>query len=73
MPGVGRHEVNGGTAMNEVKIAAMEEEMDSIHVADTLYWQQGPDQTREARVAYQRRQERLREIRRELADLRFGG
>jgi hypothetical protein len=27
--------------MNEAKIGALGEEMDSIHVADTLYWQQG--------------------------------
>lgn len=57
--------------MNEAKIAALEEEMESIHAADTLYWQQDPNQTREARAEYQRRQERLKEIRRELANLRF--
>ena len=58
--------------MNEAKIAALEEEMESIHAADTLYWQQGTSQTREARVEYQSRQVRLREIRRELAALRLG-
>jgi hypothetical protein len=57
--------------VNEAKIAALEEEMESIHAADTLYWQQGTNQTREARVEYQRRQVRLREIRRELAALRL--
>jgi hypothetical protein len=57
--------------MNEAKIAALEEEMESIHVADTLYWQQGTSQTRKTREEYQRRQVRLREIRLELAALRL--
>ena len=70
-PKVGRHGPKWGRAMNEAKIAALEKEMESIHVADTLYWQQDPNQTREARVEYQRRQDRLKEIRRELADLRL--
>jgi len=57
--------------VNEAKIAALEEEMESIHAADTRYWQESPNQTREARLEYQRRQVRLREIRRELAALRL--
>ena len=57
--------------MNEAKIATLEEEMESIHAADTLYWKQGTSQTREERVEYERRQVRLREIRRELAALRL--
>jgi DNA-binding NarL/FixJ family response regulator len=52
-------------------IAALEEEMESIHAADALYWQQGTSQTSEALVEYQRRQVRLREVRRELAALRL--
>ena len=67
----GHHGPKWVGAMNEAKIAALEEEMDSIHAADTLYWERGPNQTREERVEYQRRQVRLREIRRELAALRL--
>ena len=52
--------------MNEAKIAALEKEMDSIHFADTIYWQRDPHQTRE-----ERRQDRLKEIRREVSDLRL--
>ena len=57
--------------MSEAKIAALEKEMDSIHFADTIYWQREPYQTREERVEYQRRQDRLKEIRREVSDLRL--
>jgi hypothetical protein len=57
--------------VNEAKIAALEEEMELIHAADALYWRQGTSQTSEALVEYQRRQVRLREIRRELAGLRL--
>ena len=67
----GRHGPKWGRAVNEAKIAALEEEMESIHAADTLYWKQGTSQTREERVEYQRRQVRLREIRSELAALRL--
>jgi hypothetical protein len=57
--------------VNEAKIVGLEEETESIHAADTLYWKQGTIQAREERVEYQRRQVRLREIRRELAALRL--
>lgn len=57
--------------MSKAKIAALEEEMKLIYLADLQYWRQDPNQTREARLEYQRRQDRLKEIRRELADLRF--
>jgi hypothetical protein len=58
-----------GTPTN-VKIAALLQEMDSIHVANSSYWRQ-PEQTRnrEERAEYQRRQNRLQEIRAERAQL----
>jgi len=54
-----------------VKIAALTVEMDSIHFANTSYWKQGHSQTVAARAEYQRRQDRLEEIRTELAQLRW--
>lgn len=58
-----------GTPTN-VKIAALLQEMDSIHVANSSYWRQ-PEQgrNREERAEYQRRQNRLQEIRAERAQL----
>jgi|ERR1700722_5209439 len=53
-----------------VKIAALTVEMDAIHFANSLYWKQGYSQTVAARAEYQRRQDRLEEIRTELAQLR---
>jgi hypothetical protein len=53
-----------------VKIAALTVEMDAIHFANSLYWKQGHSQTVAARADYQRRQDRLEEIRTELARLR---
>jgi hypothetical protein len=53
-----------------VKIAALTVEMNAIHFANSLYWKQGHSQTVAARAEYQRRQDRLEEIRTELARLR---
>ena len=58
-------------AINEAKIAALMEEVNFIHFANVLYWKQGAECSREARAEYQRRQDRLREIRSEVLDLRF--
>ena len=49
-----------------VKITALNSEMDIIHFANSSYW----GGTSEARAEYQRRQDRLEEIRAELAQLR---
>jgi hypothetical protein len=38
-------------------------EIDSIHQANVLYWRQGPEHSREAAAEYERRKERLEEIR----------
>ena len=53
--------------MSEPKIAALKEEIESIHFADALYWKRGKDSSREASAEYQRRQDRLREIESERA------
>ena len=38
-------------------------EIDSIHHANVLYWRQGPEHSREDTAEYERRKERLEEIR----------
>jgi hypothetical protein len=53
--------------MSEAKIAALTEEIESIRFADALYWKLGKDRSREASAEYQRRQDRLPEIRSALA------
>jgi hypothetical protein len=50
------------------RIAALSKELEAIYVADTVYWRQD-DHTRDDRAQYHRRQERLEEIRNELAEL----
>ena len=52
------------------RIAALNEEMDAIHYANSLYWKQGKSQTLAAKAEYQFRNERLEQIREELAQLR---
>lgn len=51
------------------KIVVLTSEMHTIHLANSLYWRQREAVTHEARAEYQRRQERLEEIRAELAHL----
>jgi hypothetical protein len=52
--------------------AILQAEMDAIHHANRVYWEQ-PAETRTAEdiAAYHRRLERLEEIRRELADMEY--
>jgi hypothetical protein len=49
------------------KIAALHEEMDAIHFANRLYWDQ-KSHGRDADAEYQKRQSRLEEIRKELSE-----
>ena len=51
-------------------LAVLTSEMDSIHFANSLFWAGGESVTIEARAEYQRRQERLEQIRVELVQLR---
>ena len=52
------------------RITALKAEMDAIYFADRRHWAQGEEVTHNARIEHQRRQERLEEIRKELARLR---
>ena len=61
---------DGDDAEKKARIAALSEEMDGIHFVNSLYWQRGEAVTSEERAAHQRRQDRLEEIRAELARLR---
>jgi hypothetical protein len=53
----------------QARIAALGEEMDAIHALNCVYWKAGEAVTAEGRVEYQRRIDRLEEIRHELAQL----
>jgi hypothetical protein len=61
---------DGDDAEKKARIAALSEEMDGIHFVNSLYWQRGEAVTSQARANYQRRLDRLEEIRAELAQLR---
>jgi hypothetical protein len=52
----------------KVRIAMLQEEIQSIDYANKLYWRQ-PNPANAAKAEYYRRQDRLEEIRRELAEL----
>jgi len=54
-------------ATRKARIAALLEELDFIHYANELYWRQA-NPSDAARANYYRRQDRLEEIRNELAD-----
>ena len=55
-------------ATKEARIAALKEETAVIHHANELYWRQG-NPSDAAKADYYRRQDRLEEIRSELARL----
>ena len=57
-------------AKAKAKIGFLNEEMDALHFADRLYWDQGHFHTPAASAKYQFRQDRLEVIRTELAKLR---
>ena len=57
-------------AKKKARIAALNEEMDGIHFVNSLYWRLGKANTSEERSEYQRRLDRLEEIRKELRQLR---
>ncbi len=56
-------------AKRQERIAALRQEMDSIHYANDLYWRQTAHSDA-ARAEFRRRQDRLDEVRSELANLR---
>jgi|HubBroStandDraft_2_1064218.scaffolds.fasta_scaffold3394226_2 hypothetical protein len=51
------------------RIALLRNEMDEIHRANRLYWQQGESQTLAAKAEYESRNQRLEQIRAELDQL----
>ena len=51
----------------EARIAALNEEVHTIYFDDRRYWERGQAATLEERAEYHRRQDRLEEIRKELA------
>jgi hypothetical protein len=56
-------------ATRKARIAVLQEEIDFIHYANELYWRQA-NPSDAAKAEYYRRQDRLEEIRSELAELR---
>jgi hypothetical protein len=54
--------------MNEARIKALRAELRAIHLADALYWAKGVRADREDRAEYRLRQNRLPQIRCELAE-----
>jgi hypothetical protein len=54
------------------RLAALRQEIDAIHFANSLFWRHKEAHTRDAIAEYQSRQERLDQIREELARLGAG-
>ena len=54
---------------SQARMAVLSEEIHSIHYANRLFWEQKRAHGRKAKVEYYRRQDRLEEIRSELAEL----
>ena len=57
-------------AKAKTRIAFLNVEMDELHRANGLYWKQGQSQSLAEKSKYEFRNERLEEIRNELARLR---
>jgi hypothetical protein len=53
----------------QTNIAALVSEMNSIHSANSLYWELGEAVTLEARAGHQRRRDRLEELRAAIENL----
>lgn len=58
-------------SMTQATTKALYAEMDFIHCANALYWREGDFHTRDEIAEYKRRQDRLNEIRAELAKSRL--
>jgi hypothetical protein len=54
-------------------MTVLSQEIDSIHHANRLFWEQGTAHGRKAKVEYYYRQDRLEEIRSEMAELSHVG
>lgn len=60
---------DGLEGARQARIAVLQEEIDFVHFANELYWRQ-VNSCVAAKAEHYRRQDRLEEIRRELAELR---
>jgi hypothetical protein len=56
-------------ALRQAKAEALQDELDTIHFANKLYWA-SDEHTNQATAEYQRRQERLEQIREEMRELK---
>jgi hypothetical protein len=56
--------------MDEARMNALRDKINSIHLANVLYWRQGNQPNRDARAEHQKRQDRLRAIRVEFTPVR---
>jgi len=45
--------------MDEARMNALRDKINSIHLANVLYWRQGNQPNRDARAEHQKRQDRL--------------
>jgi hypothetical protein len=61
--------INTGAATRGTRLVALHEEMGSLSFENKLYWDQGLAHVRKEVSAYERRLDRLEEIRRELMEL----
>jgi hypothetical protein len=59
----------GPEGTRQARMAVLSEEIDSIHYANRLFWEKKKAHGRRAKVGYYLRQDRLEEIRSELAEL----
>ncbi len=59
----------GPEGSGQARMTDLSAEIDSIHHANRLFWEQGTARGRKAKVEYYYRQDRLEEIRSEMAEL----
>ena len=63
----------GPEGTRQARMTVLSQEIDSIDHANRLFWEQGTAHGRKAKVAYYYRQDRLEEIRSEMAELSHVG
>ena len=63
----------GPEGTRQARITVLNQEIDSTHHANRLFWEQGNAHGRKAKVKYYCRQDRLEEIRSEMAELSDAG
>jgi len=63
----------GPEGTRQARMTVLSQEIDSIHHANRLFWEQGTAHGGKAKVEYYYRQDRLEEIRSEMAELSHVG